>query len=90
MENYLVDHAAEVRTAEWSNFRAKSLEDGSWVSAKSAKMERQFEDWPGSYNYGSDDSCFWAITTGVPGMCDNPPKNGQKLTVSKAAEGAPE
>ena len=88
LENYLPVYAGEIRTAEWSNYRVKSLKSDSWVSAKSAKMERQFADWPGSYNYGSDDSCFWAITSGVKDLCD-PPKNLKEFTVSKVEEGEP-
>ena len=89
LENFLAEYAAEVRTAEWSNFKVKSLESGAWVTAKSAKMERQYEEWPGSYNFGSDDSCFWAITSGVPHLCDKPSANGQEFSVSKVAEGSP-
>ena len=88
LENFIRDQAAEVRTAEWSNFRAKSREDGSWVTAKSAKMERQFEMWPGSYSFGSNSSCFWAITSGVPNLC-KPPASGTSFTVSKAESGQP-
>ena len=88
LENYLRDQATEVRTAEWSNFRVKSHENGSWVTAKSAKMERQFYMWPGSYNFGSNDSCFWAITSGVPNLC-KPPANGTSFSVSKAEKGQP-
>lgn len=88
LENYLPDYAAQVRTAEWGNFRAKLSETGSWDSAKSAKMERQFEAWTGSYNFGSTDSCFWAITSGVPELCA-PPGNGTLFNVLEAAEGAP-
>ena len=88
LEDFLVEHAGEVRTAEWSNFRAKSHETGSWASAKSAKMERQFEEWTGSYNFGSNSSCFWTITTGVPNLC-KPPADGKRHSVTKAAGGAP-
>ena len=88
LENYDRHEATEIRTAEWSNFRAKSREDGSWVSAKSAKMERQFEEWPGSYSFGSDGPCFWAITSGVPNLC-KPPADGTIFNVSKAKSGQP-
>ena len=88
LENYLREQATEVRTAEWSNFRVKSRENSSWVAAKSAKMERQFETWPGSYSFGSDGSCFWAITSGVPKLC-KPPANGTTFKVSKAKGGRP-
>ena len=88
LENCLPEFAAEVRTAEWSNFRVKSHENGSWVTAKSAKMERQFTEWPGSYSFGSNDSCFWAITSGVPKLC-KPPANGTTFSVSKVKSGRP-
>ena len=89
LENYLPETAGAVRTVEWSNYRAKDLKTGSWVSAKAAKIGRQFKDWPGSYSFGSSDSCFWAITTGVPGLCE-PPADGTEFSVTSAAEGAPE
>ena len=88
LENFEPALAAEVRTAEWSNFRAKSNETGSWVSAKSARMERQFKNWPGSYNFGSTDSCFWTITSGVPNLC-TPPENNTIFNVTTAEEGSP-
>ena len=87
-ENFLVEHAAEVRTVEWSNFRVDSREQGRWVSAKSAILERQFNAWPGSYSYGSNATCFWAIATGVPNLC-TPPANQKRFYVSKAQEGSP-
>ena len=89
LENYVPRYASEVRTVQWGNFRAKSHETGSWVSAKKAKMERQFQEWTGSYNYGSDSSCFWAITSGVPDLNPKPPANGKEFSVTKAEEGDP-
>lgn len=88
LENYSPNLAAEIRTAEWSNFRVKDRESGSWVAAKSAQMERQFKEWPGSYNFGSSDSCFWAITSGVPNL-GTPPENGKLFEVTTAEEGSP-
>ena len=88
LENFSRDQAAEVRTAEWSNFRAKSHETGSWASAKSAKMERQFEEWTGSYNYGSEGNVFWAITTHIPGRC-RIPVNDKLYTVRSCDSSAP-
>ena len=44
--------------------------------------------WTGSYSFGSDDSCFWAITSGVPNLC-KPPANGTSFSVSKAEGGQP-
>jgi protein-tyrosine phosphatase len=90
LENYLTEYAADVRTVEWSNYRVKACGTDSWVSAKSAVMERQFKDWKGSYNFGSSDSCFWAITTSVPGLCDDPPADRSEFSVSNVAEGSPQ
>lgn len=87
LENYLLETAASVRTVELSNFRAHSVEIGSWVSAYSATMEENYE-YPGSYAYGSDDTCFWAITSGIPGLCESP-ENYEWLSVSNAQEGSP-
>jgi len=87
-ENYLVEHAAEVRTVEWSNFRVDSREKGRWVSAKSAILERQFSAWSGSYSYGSNATSFWVIATGVPNL-SKPPANHKRFYVSKAQEGSP-
>ena len=88
LENYLVEYASEVRAVEWSNFRANSREAGTWVSATSACMERQFDSWVGSYAYGSDGACFWAVTTAVPNLCEAPP-NGERYYVSDVLEGSP-
>ena len=88
LENFATDYAAEIRTTELSNFRANSLSEGGWVSATSALWERQFETWPGSYAYGSDDSCFWAVTSGIPNLCE-PSAGLMRFTVDVAEEGAP-
>ena len=41
-------------------------------------MEENFE-YPGSYNYGSDDRCFWAIPPAIPGLCATPANHEQFL-----------
>ncbi|MDO4400962.1 MAG: Ig-like domain-containing protein [Coriobacteriia bacterium] len=87
-ENFLVDYAANIRTVEWSNFRVNSRATGSWVAAKSATMSCDYSMWPGSYNYGSNSSCFWAIATGIPNLC-SPPANNKLFYVSKAAASQP-
>ena len=89
LENWEISYADQIRTVEWSNYRAKDKKTGSWVSAKSAKMERQFPTWTGSYNFGSDGPCFWAVASGVPGLCKNPPANNTVFNVTSAAVGAP-
>ncbi len=87
LENYLPNYASGVRTAELSNFRACSRETGTWVPATSAYMERQYSGWTGSYSFGSNDSCFWMIATGVPNKGDNP--GGGTYYVSYAESGSP-
>gem|GEM_PF-4516342 len=67
-----MEYAPGVRTMELSNFRVNSVEADGWVPAHSAYLEQQYEKWTGSYSLGSDDSCFWAIATGIPGLGSNP------------------
>lgn len=86
LEDYLVNKASEVRTMELWNFRA-STGGGSWVPAYSAIMSQNY-DYPGSYNYGSDGTHFWAITSAIPGLCTIP-SDGAQYSVSNAETGSP-
>lgn len=86
LEDYLVEEASEVRTMELWNFRAREG-GGSWVPAYSATMEQNYE-YPGSYNYGSDGSVFWAITSAVPDLCTHP-ADGEQFSVTEAQGGSP-
>ena len=88
LENFDTNYAANVRTMELSNFRVNSREKGTWVSASSAMMQRQFEEWTGSYNYGSTDTCFWAIASGIPNLC-TPPEQNKVFYVTNYETGQP-
>ena len=87
LEDFLIETAAEVRTMELSNFRVNPVGGDSWVAARSATMEQDFE-YPGSYNFGSEADCFWAISTAIPSRCSLPP-NYERYSVSEAASGSP-
>ena len=87
LENYNPQTAPMVRTMELSNFRVNSREQGKWVSATSATMEQNY-DWPGSYTYGSSKSCFWALTSGIPGLWPTPVQE-QRFYVSEVEAGSP-
>ena len=71
LEDFDEGHAGEIRSMIMSNIRARSATTGNWVGIESAYIEQGF-DLPGSYNYGTDGSNFWAITTGLPNRGDNP------------------
>lgn len=87
LEDYLTDTASSIRTMELSNFRANSRETDTWVSASSAIMCEDYEH-PGSYAYGSDGTCFWAVTSGIPDLCATP-ENNARFSVSETLEGSP-
>ena len=67
------DHAA-VRTMALSNFRVRDRRTGQWIGATTASF-RQDYDYNGSYNYGSQDNTFWAITSNMENRCKKPKQN---------------
>ena len=71
LENYDPGFAGELRSMVLSNFRARNYFGGEWTDARRAYFE-QYGSHAGSYNYGAEDGRFWAITTGIPGLCVNP------------------
>lgn len=85
LEDFDTSTAGQLRTMELSNIRAYSTR-GQWVTAKSATMEQNYEH-PGSYDYGSDGSAFWAVTTGLPGRLRSPGR--QRYSVSRYETGIP-
>lgn len=87
LEDFDTATAASPRTMELSNFRANSVEVADWVSATTAAMEENYE-YPGSYAYGSDGSHFWAITSGISGLCTIP-EQGARFGVSEVLTGVP-
>ena len=57
--------AGEVRSMECRNFQVIDR-SGARHNLANAWMHESF-DYPGSYKYGSDGTCFYMITTGIPG-----------------------
>ena len=87
LENYVPQYAGEIRTMALSNIRARNAASGQWEGITRTDFYENFE-YPGSYNYGSDDSVFWAITTGIPNRCTLPAQ-GKNFTVRYASSTSP-
>ena len=62
LENFLPRTAGEVRTLECRNVKIKK--EDNWKQIRTAQFSQHY-NYPGSYRYGSDDSTFYMITTGV-------------------------
>ena len=86
LENYLSEYAGRVRSMVLSNYRAHPY-NSDWVAARSGSFEQNY-DHSGSYNYGSTNGAFWAITTGIPGRC-RLPANGSRYSVKYADHSQP-
>ena len=71
LENFHSGNAGDIRTMVLSNVRVRKASSRRWVGIKEAYFSQNFE-LPGSFNYGSEGSSFWAITTGVPNRVKNP------------------
>ena len=92
LENYGVSYAGSVRNVSFSNIRGTDYKTGRWVAAKSVTfyINNSVHDlnYMGSYNFGSDDSTFWIITSGVNGLCLGP-KAGSTFSVKYASAESP-
>ena len=73
LENFLTGYAGEVRSMELSNFRVRSWDSEAWTSADSVRvlLNGSISDlgYRGSASYGTDGASFYAVTSGVPGLC---------------------
>ena len=73
LENYDSAYAGSVRSANFSNIRGRDAESGEWVAADTVHfmLNNGIDsfDYVGSYQVGADDSSFYAITSGVDGLC---------------------
>ena len=76
-ENFVPNYTGEIRSMELFNLRARSAETRLWVSANSVmfKLNGSVSDmgWKGSAAYGTDGCSIWSITSGVGGLCEDPP-----------------
>ena len=67
LENFDAKSSGEIRSLEFKNARVYNSESKSWSDIESAYFFiQEKENHPGSYQFGSDESTFWIITTGVP------------------------
>ena len=64
-------------------FGAKNREKTNLISTFAAKF-----NYIGSYRFGADDSSFYAITSGVSGLCE-PSQNGSTFSVKNTAADSP-
>ena len=92
LENYLVQYSGDVRSANFSNIRGRSAQSGEWMAADSVKFtvnnsEDAFQ-YIGSYQFGADDSSYYAITSGVDGLCQ-PGEYGSTFSVKNPSSDSP-
>ena len=92
LENYLVEYSGDVRSANFSNIRGRSAQTGEWKAADGVKFtinnsETTF-DYIGSYSFGADDNTYYAITSGVDGLCP-PSQNGSTFSVKDPTSDKP-
>ncbi len=87
LENYLSKYAGELRSMALSNIRVLNSSSHRWTGIKTASFKQNY-DHPGSYNYGSEGSVFWAVTTGLKNRC-NLPAQGKRFSVQTAAANSP-
>lgn len=88
MENYYTSRAGYVRNVSIFNVRGRDYRTGKWNAARSMRFtvnnSMSALDYGGSYNFGSDGSSFWIITSGVKGLCALPP-SGSTYSVKYAS-----
>lgn len=97
MENYEKDYAGSVRNVTISNIRGRDHRTGKWVAAEKMSfwancsvpaLGVKHEEPKGSYQFGSDGSSFWIITSGVDGLCA-PPKDHTVFSVVHTTTDSP-
>ncbi len=84
LENYDTQYNGSVRSASISNIRGVDWLTNQWVAADSVKFTVNNSlstiNYTGSYQFGADDNSYYAITSGVEGLC-TPEKSGTTFTV---------
>lgn len=80
LENFNPETSGEIRTMEMKNVRICPEGSDEWISLNEGWFLQNY-DYPGSYNYGTDEDTFWIITTGVSGK-DGGISEEKKLTVT--------
>lgn len=91
LEDWKTETAGEIRSLEFKNAKIYKRTMGKWVNIYSGYFNDRDSGnsicYSGSYQYGSDDTTFWMITTGVPNCAD--PQEGMNLSVKYSEEGSP-
>lgn len=91
LEDWLTETAGEVRSLEFKNVRIYKRSLSKWVNIYRAYFNDRESSastcYSGSYQYGSDDSTFWMITTGVPDCAQ--PQDGAWFSVDYSEESNP-
>ena len=69
LENFLTEHAGEVRSLQVCNAKYFSAATKKWIPLTEIYMgsDSGLPKYEGSYNYGVKDNSFWMITSGVGG-----------------------
>ena len=80
LENFNPETSGEIRTMEMKNARICPEGSDEWISLNEGWFLQNY-DYPGSYNYGTDEDTFWIITTGVSGK-DGGISEEKNLTVT--------
>ena len=92
LENYVTEYSGSVRNVSFSNIQGRNYRNNKWVAAKSVRFtvnnSMGSHKYLGSYNFGSDDSTFWIITSGVSNLCRSP-KSGTVFSVKHSRTGNP-
>lgn len=69
LENYLPEHAAQIRTLELCNAKYRAEQTGKWHKIRSgyfcANSSDLIPDYAGSYDYGTQNGHLWLMSTGV-------------------------
>ena len=94
LENYNTDYNGSVRSVNFSNIRGLDAASGEWVAADSVTFEANSTmsmlAYMGSYQFGTDGNSYYAITSGVSGLCEFPElKSGTTFKVDNASAESP-
>ncbi len=90
LENFNPYFSPYVRNVNFSNIRGRNG-SGNWTAVKSVEFYVDFtgtHNYTGSYDFGSDNTSFWIITTGVSGFGRNP-EPGSTFSVKNISKEEP-
>ncbi len=92
LENYVTEYSGSIRNVSFSNVQGRNYKNHNWVAAKSVRFTVNNSvsalKYGGCYNFGSDDSSFWIITSGVSGLCRSP-QSASVYSVKYSRKGNP-